>query len=279
MRAGWNAAAPPALPPARASDRLRLAIRAPLALAWTLALFALFLALGPLDRLRARSLRQSEPWAPYVIQAWAAGALRLAGLRLTVRGRPMRHPGVYVANHSSWLDIVALQRATHLSFVAKAEVRHWPGIGLIGRAIGTMFVARRPLEAKRQHAELHARLARGDRMGIFPEGTSTDGSRVLPFKSSLFAVFVGPELGDRLWVQPVSIVYRPPDGLPAAFYGWWGEMDLAPHLRDVLMRSAGGRVELTFHDSLRVADLPDRKALAEAARCAVASELAAPRRP
>ena len=65
---------------------------------------------------------------------------------------------------------------------------------MIGRAIGTMFIDRRPAEAKRQEAELLARLARGDRMAIFPEGTSTDGQRVLPFKSALFGVFFAPEM-------------------------------------------------------------------------------------
>ena len=108
-----------------------------------------------------------------------------------------------------------MQRAAAPFLVSKAEVRDWPGIGFIGRAIGTMFIDRRPAEAKRQEAELHARLARGDRMAIFPEGTSTDGLRVLPFKSSLFGVFFAPELKDRLFVQPVTIRYRPAPGLPA----------------------------------------------------------------
>ena len=148
----------------------------------------------------------------------------------------MRSGGAFVANHSSWIDIVALQRAAAPFLVSKAEVRAWPGIGLIGRAIGTMFIDRRPAEAKRQEALLHARLARGDRMALFPEGTSTDGLRVLPFKSSLFGVFTAPDLDD-IAVQPVTIAYRPHPGLPETFYAWWGEMDFATHIRDVLARS------------------------------------------
>jgi 1-acyl-sn-glycerol-3-phosphate acyltransferase len=181
----------------------------------------------------------------------------------------MRRGGAFVANHSSWIDIVALQRAAAPFLVSKAEVRSWPGIGFIGWAIGTMFIDRRPAEAKRQEAALLARLVRGDRMAIFPEGTSSDGLRVLPFKSSLFGVFFAPDLGDGIAVQPVTIEYRPRPDLPAAFYGWWGEMDFAGHLRDVLARSTGGVVELTFHPPLPLADFADRKALAQAASEAV----------
>jgi 1-acyl-sn-glycerol-3-phosphate acyltransferase len=174
-----------------------------------------------------------------------------------------------VANHSSWLDIVVLQRAVRVFFVSKSEVAGWPVIGLIGRAIGTMFIERRPVEAKRQQAVLYRRLKRGDLMCIFPEGTSTDGQRVLPFKSALFGVFFDPELHGRLWVQPVAIRYRAPEGQPATFYGWWGEMDFGAHLARVLALSRGGVVEVAFLEPLRAADFTGRKALAEAAQGAV----------
>ena len=168
----------------------------------------------------------------------------------------MRGGGAFVANHSSWIDIVALQRAAAPFLVSKAEVRGWPGVGHIGRAIGTMFIDRRPAEAKRQEAALLARLSRGDQMALFPEGTSTDGLRVLPFKSTLFGAFFAPGLRRGVAVQPVTIAYRPRAGLPASFYGWWGEMDFASHARDVLARSTGGVVELTFHPPLAARRLP-----------------------
>jgi 1-acyl-sn-glycerol-3-phosphate acyltransferase len=174
-----------------------------------------------------------------------------------------------VANHASWLDIVVLMRAMRVFFVSKAEVSGWPAIGFIGRSIGTMFIDRRPVEARRQTEALHARLRRGDRLAIFPEGTSTDGRRVIAFKSALFEVFHAPDLRGLLWVQPVSIVYRAPPGLPPAFYGWWGEMDFGRHLAAVLALSSGGAVEVTFHPPLAPADFPDRKSLAAAAEAAV----------
>ena len=159
----------------------------------------------------------------------------------------MRGGGAFVANHSSWIDIVALQRAAAPFLVSKAEVRGWPVIGRIGRAIGTMFIDRRPAEAKRQEAELFARLSRGDRMALFPEGTSTDGARVLPFKSALFGVFFAPEMGAGVRDPAGQHRLSAAGGSAGGFYGWWGEMEFASHIREVLARSTGGVVELTFH--------------------------------
>jgi lyso-ornithine lipid O-acyltransferase len=260
----WDGSAPPELPAYGLPGWMRLAVRGPLAVLWTLTMFGLFLLLRAVDR-----LLPGAGLAPWIVLAWARVALRLVGLRVRREGRAMHLPGAVVANHSSWLDIVTLQSCLRLFFVSKAEVRDWPGIGLVGRAIGTMFVERRPAEAQRQHAELHARLSRGDRMCIFAEGTSTDGRRVLPFKTSLFAVFVSPDLREKLWVQPVSLAYRAPAGLPSELYAWWGDMDFAAHLKDLLALSAGGEVVARFHAPLRVAEFPHRKALAEAAERAV----------
>ncbi len=270
MRAGWNGAEPPVLPPLTPGERLRLAVRGAWSVAALVVLFAVFLPLRGVDLLAGRLAgRPVNALGPSVVRLWAAQALPALGLRYVQHGRPMRRGGAFVANHSSWIDIVALQRAAAPFLVSKAEVRDWPGVGQIGRAIGTMFIDRRPAEAKRQEAELFERLARGDRMAIFPEGTSTDGQRVLPFKSALFGVFLAADIQGRVAVQPVTIAYRPRAGLPAAFYGWWGEMDFASHLRDVMARSTGGVVELTFHPPLDVAGFASRKALAQAAEAAV----------
>ena len=276
MRAGWNGAEPAALPPLDLRERLRLALRAAAAALALALLFALFLPLRGIDLLLARLAgRPLTALGPGTVRVWAAQALPTLGLRLVMAGEPMRAGGAFVANHSSWIDIVALQRAAAPFLVSKAEVRAWPGIGLIGRAIGTMFIDRRPVEARRQQAALYARLARGDRMALFPEGTSSDGRRILPFKSSLFGVFLAPGL-EAVAVQPVTIAYRPRPGLPPDFYGWWGEMDFATHLRDVLARSTGGTVTLTFHPPLPLAGHPDRKTLARAAEAAVRSAFPPP---
>ena len=80
----------------------------------------------------------------------------------------------------------------------------------------------------------YARLLAGHKLLFFPEGTSTDGLRVLPFKSTLFAAFFEPELHHTMWIQPVSVVYYAPVGEEARFYGWWGDMEFAPHLLKTL---------------------------------------------
>ena len=273
----WLDAAPPALPPLTLRERLRLGVRGALALVALAVFFAVFLVLRGIDWLLERLAgRPLTRLGPPVVRAWAATALPTLGLRYVARGAPMPGPGAFVANHSSWIDIVALQRAAAPFLVSKSEVRAWPGIGLIGRAIGTMFVDRRPAAAKQQEAELLARLDHGDRMALFPEGTSTDGRRVLPFKSSLFGVFFAPGLDGGVAVQPVTIAYRPRAGLPPDFYAWFGDLDFAPHCAKVLARSTGGRVELTFHPPLSVAAAAGRKELAAAAEQAVRAAFTAP---
>ena len=107
--------------------------------------------------------------------------------------------------------------------------------------------------------------------------TSTDGERVLAFKSSLFSVFFLDGHGAGLSVQPVSIRYHPAtgSGLPASFYGWWGTMGFERHVFDVFARSRGGRVTVIFHPAVRASDFPDRKALADHCQRTVAEGHAA----
>ena len=184
-----------------------------------------------------------------------------------MRGRAARQTPL-VANHSSWLDIFALNAAARVFFVATAEVACWPGIGWLARATGTVFVRRVRGDAARQRTELAARLAAGHALLFFPEGTSTDGRRVLPFKPTLFAAIHEKGAGK---VQPVTVVYTAPPGEDAAYYGWWGDMEFGTHLLALLAGPRGGTVEMTFHAPLDVADYPNRKVLAKAAEHAVRS--------
>ena len=106
------------------------------------------------------------------------------------------------------------------------------------------------------------RIRAGHRLIFFPEGTSTDAVRVLPFKSTLFAAFWTHGLEHVMSIQPVTLVYHAPEGADPRFYGWWGEMDFASHLLATLARRRQGRVEVIFHDPVHVDAFPDRKALA-----------------
>lgn len=203
-----------------------------------------------------------RPLTPLVTQGVCRAAFPILGLRLTVRGRPMRQRGAVVANHSSWLDIFTLNAAQQVYFVAKSEVAGWPGIGWLARATGTLFIARKGSQAGRQKRDFEERLRRGQRLLFFPEGTSTDAVRILPFKSSLFEAFYTHGLDQIMYVQPVTVIYHAPPGEDPRFYGWWGEMSLAPHIVGTLAARRQGHVEVIFHPEVEVDRFADRKALA-----------------
>ncbi|MEN8891898.1 lysophospholipid acyltransferase family protein [Planktotalea arctica] len=214
-----------------------------------------------------------RPVTPYITQFVCRNAFRIMGMGFSVKGAQMTQRGAVVANHSSWLDIFSLNAVKRVYFVSKSEVAQWPGIGWLARATGTVFIARDPRKAHAQKELFEARLKAGHKLLFFPEGTSTDGLRVLPFKSTLFAAFFAPEMRDILWVQPVSVNYYAPDGEEARFYGWWGDMDFAPHLVKTLAAKRQGRVEVIYHTPLRVAEAQSRKSLALDCETAVRSAL------
>ncbi len=205
---------------------------------------------------------QARPVTPYITQGVCRAALAIIGLRLRVRGRPMRARGAVVANHSSWLDIFVLNACDRVYFVSKAEVAQWPGIGWLARATGTVFIARDPSKAKSQQELFEARLRAGHRLLFFPEGTSTDSLRVLPFKSTLFAAFFTHGMEHVMHIQPVSLHYVAPAGADKRLYGWWAEMYFAPHLLHVLAQPRQGWVEVGFHDEVAVDAFASRKELA-----------------
>lgn len=204
----------------------------------------------------------ARPVTPYVTQGVCKAALIILGLPLTVRGRPMEGKGAIVANHSSWLDIFVLNAAQRVYFVAKSEVEGWAGIGWLARATGTVFIARKSHEAGRQKALFEARLRAGHRLLFFPEGTSTDAIRVLPFKSTLFEAFFTHGMEHVMEIQPATVIYHAPKGEDARFYGWWGEMAFAGHLLRMLAAPRHGRVEVVFHPPVRVDVFSGRKQLA-----------------
>lgn len=215
----------------------------------------------------------NRPLTPYITRFVCRAALLIMGLRRVTHGRPMAQKGAVVANHASWLDIFTLNASQQIYFVSKSEVAEWPGIGWLARATGTVFINRSGREARAQKEIFEARLRAGHKLLFFPEGTSTDGLRVLPFKSTLFAAFFAHGLDQILHVQPVSVLYRAPLGTDPRFYGWWGTMDFASHLLKVLAHPKQGVVEVTFHDPVRIADFPDRKALAAHCEARVRSSM------
>ena len=204
---------------------------------------------------------QARPITPHITQFVCRAAFWIMGITLRIQGRPMVQRGAVVANHGSWLDIFALNAAQRVFFVAKSEVAGWAGIGWLARATGTVFIARKSAEAKVQQGLFEARLRAGHRLLFFPEGTSTDARRVLPFKPTLFAAFYTHGMEHVMHVQPATVIYHAPKGADARFYGWWGDMDFGPHLKMVLAAFRQGSVEIILHDPVAVDRYPDRKAL------------------
>lgn len=175
-------------------------------------------------------------------------------------------PLLFAINHASWLDITIFGSITPVAFVAKREVATWPVIGLFARLQRSVFVDRTRQRTAGHRDEMLSRLDEGERIGLFPEGTSSDGNRVLPFKSAFFAVAEHRTHGKVLPVQPVSIAYVGLNGLPLnredrPMFAWYADMDLAPHLWGVL---GAGSVTVTvqFHPVVTIDQFASRKELA-----------------
>ena len=263
----WNEAVPASLPPASAGHRILGVLRVGAIAGTTLVLGVVFICARLLRGLFGRRIGLHVP----IVRVWARACVWLIGMRCERRGTPVAS-GALVANHCSWSDIVVLRSICPVCFVSKADVAGWPGIGFLAGMADTVFIERRRVEAKRQEAVLRERIAADDLLCFFPEGTSTDGLRVLPFKSSLFSAFFTDAPAGEVWVQPVSIRYRAAEGsaLPEDFFGWWGAMSFGGHLLSVMERSFGSRVVVAFHDPVRPADFADRKVLADHCRSIVA---------
>jgi lyso-ornithine lipid O-acyltransferase len=194
---------------------------------------------------------------------------RLLGLQLRVVGQRASgdRPVVFISNHSSWVDVPVLGGVLDGCFVAKGEIAGWPLAGTVARLGRTVFVTRQRGTTGRERDTMRRRLAAGDNLILFPEGTSSDGSRVLPFRTAFFAVTAA---GDDVapLVQPVSVVYDRLGGLPTGratrpVFAWFGDMDIATHFWR-LGQQTGLRATVVLHGALDPARFPDRKALSQA---------------
>jgi len=195
--------------------------------------------------------------------------LRILGIKLDIRGCPSRkRPCIYVSNHSSYLDIEILGALIRGSFVAKSEVGEWPFFGTLARLQRTVFVDRRRSQAGKHKTAIEKRLEAGERLILFPEGTTSDGNRVLPFKRALFATAQQKVDGDPVMMQPISITYSKFSNLPMdrdmrPVYAWYGDVDLLPHDWDML-KAGTATVVVQFHPTLTIEEVGgDRRALAE----------------
>jgi len=193
----------------------------------------------------------------------------ILGVRIRVHGRRMpEHPLLIVANHSSWLDIPVITAVAPVVFVAKQEIASWPLFGTLAKLQRSVFVDR----ARRQkigdvNAEIARRLAEGDPVLLFGEGTASDGNRVLAFRSALIGsardALAEAEHTGRVWIQPLSIAYTRLQGLPIdrrdrPRVSWYGKRPLPPHLMGVARRGAID-VTVTWGEPVAFDEQSDRK--------------------
>ena len=205
---------------------------------------------------------------------------RILGFRIeTVGERSAIHPTLFVANHSSYLDIPILGSLIAGSFVAKAEIASWPFFGTLAKLQRSVFVDRRPGSTAKHRDAIMARLEQGDDLIIFPEATSSDSIHMLPFKSSLLSVAEFRPRGEPLVVQPITVAYVQLDGMPLSrfyrpFVAWYGAMQVAPHLWTML---GLGRltIRVMFHPPVTLEQFASRKELAVHCYKVIAAGLAA----
>jgi 1-acyl-sn-glycerol-3-phosphate acyltransferase len=204
---------------------------------------------------------------------------RLLGVRIRRVGRRTPgHPLLVVANHTSWLDISVITAVTPVVFVAKREVATWPIFGLLARLQRSVFVDRtRRHKVDEVNAEIAERLAEGDPVVLFAEGTSSDGNRVLPFRTALIGAARDAlaKAGDaeQVYIQPLSIAYTGLLGLPMGRQhrptaAWYGSLDLIPHLKAV-MRCGALDAVVTWGETIVYDRAIDRKVLAKQLEMAV----------
>ncbi|MGD9614141.1 MAG: lysophospholipid acyltransferase family protein [Alphaproteobacteria bacterium] len=271
---------------------------------WRLGVYLLWTV--PLMPVQAVGLALRRRWVVTFPRLYHRCCRRILGIEVRVIGQPATaRPVLFAANHISYLDITVLGSLLDASFIAKTEIASWPLFGWLARLQRSVFIDRRARSTARQRDSIAARLAAGEALILFPEGTSGDGNRLLPFKSALFSVadhIAGPGAIHRgaihggaihrgaihrgaihggagaVTVQPVSIAYTRLDGMPLGrglrpFIAWYGSMSLAPHLWRML---GLGRLEVVveFHSPTTLAACGSRKNLARYCEERVAEGLA-----
>lgn len=215
------------------------------------------------------ALKLKLPALHYIPLLFHRSALRVFDVRVSVAGAPAKveRPLLFVSNHNSWLDICVLGSITPLVFVAKSEIARWPLFGTFARLQRSIFVDRsRRQGTSAVNRSIAATLSDGDPVVLFGEGTSSDGNRVLPFRSALLGgLRDAMEDHGRGYVQPVSIAYQRFHGIPMGrrhrdVAAWFGDMDLVPHLWQVA-REGAIDVLVSFGPVEEVAHADDRKTL------------------
>ena len=197
---------------------------------------------------------------------WSRAVMKIIGVGRDLIGSESRS-NIFVSNHISWLDILAINSTLDVVFIAKNDVKSWPGLGFLAILGQTIFIERKSLSALSQKNELEKCLKKGQSVFFFPEGTSTDGSSVKQFKSSLFEVCFGDFFKKNNWgsVQPITIIYKSPIENDPGFYSFWREEDtIFENIKKIIKKVSHGRVRLILHKPIEFNRYSNRKSLSSA---------------
>ncbi len=213
----------------------------------------------------------------YVIpQLWHQGLCRILELRIRIhlsappgQNKGTRQQTLYVFNHLSYLDIPVIGSLIRASFVAKKDVAGWPVFGFLARLQNTAFISRTRTDAIREAGALSVRIEDGDSLILFPEGTSTNGKDILPFKSSLLAIAETATIKKNtpIVIQPccLRIVPHGDHDDNTDHYCWYGDMDLLPHIGAFLC-NRGADIHISFAVPFTASKNMNRKDIAGKAR-------------
>ncbi len=217
--------------------------------------YLLWLLITPFVSFLAQPKRN---WRNFIFRNWAKTIVKVLGINVRTNAIVPATPFFLVSNHLSYIDIVVLASQIDCVFIAKREVTSWPVFGLLSRSMNTIFIDRaRSNDIPRVNALIAETLQSGQSIVVFPEGTSTAGATVLPFKASLLE----PAAQGNFPLVYASLSYRTPTDEPPAHLSvcWWGEMTLSPHLFGVFQLS---RIEATLQFGAETLQGTDRKELA-----------------
>lgn len=183
----------------------------------------------------ADTLRIGQARKNMLIHVLYAACMRVIGLRATLKGELTPGPALIVANHCSYNDVLVIASLGDIFFTPKSDVRGWPLIGPLVARFNVLFVDRKPGSTKQNQQTIFAHLKSGGRICVFPEATTGDGRRLLPFKSSLFSLAEQWDGEQPLPVQPITVIYRRVDGkMPDETtwpkIAWYGDIDIVRHL-------------------------------------------------
>ena len=207
--------------------------------------------------------------AYFIPRLWQRAVRKIFGIKVEITGHPYTDDQtIYISNHLSYLDIPVIGSTLKASFVAKEDLAGWPVFGFLSKLQQTAFISRARKDAKKEKHALDNMLNEGKSLILFPEGTSSDGSTVLPFKSSLFSIALKNDSDRDITIQPITLKIIQVNGENADkqhvrdLYSWHGDMTLSPHLLS-FMKCRGATISMTFHQTYKASDFDCRKALSK----------------